>query len=77
MLDPALEEVLTNTLGVPVSEIDEHSSMGNTPKWDSLPHVMLLGELEANYGIRSSDDEMTTVTSIARIRGILRERGLE
>jgi len=76
MLEPSLEELFANTLSVPLPEISEHSSMDNTPGWDSLRHMMLMGELETCYRIRLSDNERIAAKSIAQIRAILGKRGL-
>jgi|HubBroStandDraft_4_1064222.scaffolds.fasta_scaffold303780_1 acyl carrier protein len=76
MLEPSLEELLANTLSVPLPEISEQSSMDNTAGWDSLRHMMLMGELESCYRIRLSDNERIAATSIAQIRAILGKRGL-
>jgi acyl carrier protein len=72
-----LFELIAGTLGVPPEDINEASDMRNTKKWDSLRQIMLMTEIETNYGIELSDDEMTGATSVAEIRKILRERGAE
>ena len=68
--------VIAGTLGVPPSDITENSDMSNTKKWDSLRQVMLMTELETSYGIELTDQEMTEATSVAKIRAVLQERGL-
>ena len=50
--------------------------MSNTKKWDSLRHVMLMTELETNYGIELSDKEMMETVSVAMIRALLQQRGV-
>lgn len=70
-----LLDLIAGTLGVPVTEISEASDMTTVKKWDSLRHLMLMMELETNYGIELTDEEMTAATSIGRIRQILRQHG--
>jgi acyl carrier protein len=69
-----LLELIAGTLGIPPAAITEASDMTNTRKWDSLRQVMLMTELETNYGIELSDKEMTETTSVARIRALLQQR---
>ena len=69
--------VIAGTLGVLPAAITENSDMTNTRKWDSLRQVMLMTELETSYGIELTDQEMTDGTSVAKIRAILKERGLD
>ena len=76
MADVNLLELIAGTLGVPPSDISETSDMANTKKWDSLRQVMLMTELETNYGIELTDKEMVEATSVAKIRALLSERGL-
>jgi acyl carrier protein len=71
-----LLELIAGTLGVPPAQITDASDMNNTRKWDSLRHVMLMTELETNYGIELSDKEMTETVSVAKIREVLQQRGV-
>jgi acyl carrier protein len=75
MVDDTLLELIAGTLGVPPSEITEESDMANTRKWDSLRQVMLMTELETNFGLELSDQEMLETTSVAKIRDILKAHG--
>jgi len=68
--------LIAGTLGVPPADITEASDMSNTKRWDSLRHVILMTELETSFGIELSDQEMTDATSVAKIRGILQQRGV-
>ena len=72
----SLLELIAGTLAVPPEEISEESSMENTRKWDSLRQLILMTELEGRYGIELSDVEMTEATSVAKIRAVLKARGV-
>ena len=76
MASVSLLELIAGTLGVPPTEITEASDVRNTRKWDSLRHVMLMTEVETNYGIELSDQEMMETVSVAQIRVLLRQRGV-
>ena len=76
MTDVNLLALIAGTLGVPPADIGETSEMGNTKKWDSLRHVMLMTELESNFGIELTDQEMTEATSVAKIREVLTGHGV-
>ncbi len=49
--------------------------MSNTKKWDSLRQVMLMTELETNFDMELSDEEMLAATSVAKIRTVLKAHG--
>jgi acyl carrier protein len=76
MVSVPLLELIAGTLGVPPAEITDASDVNNTRKWDSLRHVMLMTELESNYGIELSDQEMTEAMSVTKIRALLHRRGV-
>ena len=63
-----LLQLIAGTLGVPPAEISEASDMTNTAKWDSLRQVMLMTELETNFDVELSDQEMLDATSVTKIR---------
>jgi acyl carrier protein len=75
MADYTLLELIAGTLGVLPSAITEASDMANTKKWDSLRQVMLMTELETNFGLELSDQEMQEATSVAKIRDVLKSHG--
>ena len=76
MADVDLFALIAGTLGVPPAAIGDASDMNNTKKWDSLRHLMLMTELESNYGIELTDQEMTDATSVAKIRAVLTGHGV-
>jgi acyl carrier protein len=77
MASVGLLELIAGTLGVLPAQITDASDMNNTRKWDSMRHVMLMTELETTYGIELSDKEMTDAVSVAKIRTLLRSRGVD
>jgi acyl-coenzyme A synthetase/AMP-(fatty) acid ligase/acyl carrier protein len=71
-----LRILIASTLKLPVNRLAETSTMHNTPRWDSLRHVLLMVRIEAQYGIALTDREMAAATSVAAIRRVLHARNL-
>jgi amino acid adenylation domain-containing protein len=71
-----LRLLIASTLKLPVNRLAETSTMHNTPRWDSLRHVLLMVRIEAQYGIALTDREMAVATSVAAIRRVLHARNL-
>ncbi|RYZ88834.1 MAG: acyl carrier protein [Proteobacteria bacterium] len=71
-------DIVAKVLQVNVDEINEHSAKGETPNWDSLNHVILIGELENNYGIQIPNDDIEKYEKMKAIillyLGICRDR---
>ncbi len=76
MPDDALLRLIAGTLGILPAEVNDASGMANTPEWDSLRQLMLMTELETQYGIELSDREMLEATSVTGIRAVLAARGV-
>ena len=58
-----LEEILQ----LPEGTVTEDTRMENTPEWDSLAHVMLMGELEERLGIVIPLEEAIEIESVAEL----------
>ncbi len=62
-------------LSRPVAD-HENPSRSSEPAWDSLKHIELMFLLEDHFGLRFSEQEMSTMQDAAGIARIL-ERGME
>ncbi len=71
-----LEAVLARVLDAPVDSFAEDSSPDNTFNWTSLRNVMLLIEIENEFGIRFSNAEMSTMRTLGDIRAVLAKKGV-
>jgi len=76
MANDTLHTLIAGTLGIDPADINAESDMSNTRKWDSLRQIMLMTELETNYGFELSDREMLETTSVAKIRALLSLHGV-
>lgn len=74
MNDDALLTLIAGTLGIDPAEVTASSDMSNTRKWDSLRQILLMTEIETNFGFELSDQEMLETTSVAKIQALLRTR---
>ena len=76
MAEDTLLTLIAGTLGIDPAEVGEGSDMSNTRKWDSLRQIMLMTELETQYGVELSDQQMLETTSVAKIRALLAVQGV-
>lgn len=65
--------LIAEVLMVPEGTITEVTRMSDLEEWDSLAHVMLIGELEEKLGISIPLDEAVELTGVA---DILKKAGL-
>ncbi len=52
---------------VPAGTVTEDTKASDLEQWDSLAHVMMIGELESQLGISIPLDEAVEITSVAEI----------
>ncbi len=51
------------------------TARGGIPAWDSLGVLTLMADLDSNFGIQLSDDEVQGMKSVKDILDILRRNG--
>ena len=68
--------IFSDNLKMPAGELNDETSLDNTARWDSLAAVGLLLDLEDEFGLRFSTQEVSAMRSIGAVRGILRARGV-
>lgn len=51
-------ELVALALNINSELLNEDSALGETPKWDSLNHVVIIGELEKKYKIEIPDEDI-------------------
>lgn len=61
-----IKKIVSKCASVPLSEINEETSMQNTFKWDSLAHVKIMMEIEKKY-IKIKTSEFSQLNSIKKI----------
>ncbi len=66
-----LDQLIAETLKIAPAEVADDLAYGGLPAWDSLAHVSLMLQLEAEYDIEIDEDMMVELTSVAAIRNFV------
>lgn len=66
--------LIEELLKVPSGTITEETIIADVEQWDSLAHVMIIGELEEKLGMSIPLDEAIEITSM---RELLEKAGLK
>lgn len=59
--------LMEEVLNVPAGTVTEETKMEDLEQWDSLAHVMLIGELETRLGISIPLEEAVEITTVREI----------
>ncbi|NQV08247.1 acyl carrier protein [Candidatus Woesearchaeota archaeon] len=70
-----LKELFARVLAIDKKEINNNSSLENTASWDSFNGLMLVSELEKNFDVKFTMDEVTSITKFTDIKDCLKKHG--
>jgi acyl carrier protein len=59
--------LIEEALMVPAGTITEETVIADVEEWDSLAHVMIIGELEEKLGVAIPVDEAIELTSVKEL----------
>jgi len=68
-----LKEILAKVLLVDGTKINDRMSRKDVEEWDSMAHLMLVSEIESEFGIMMSDDDITEIKTVGDIKKVLRK----
>ena len=69
-----LREILAQVLGASQERIGPGFSAESAPEWTSLNHLMLISQLESEFGVFFTNQEVQQLTSYDRIVAALAGR---
>ncbi len=72
-LVPQITGILSRLFNVGVETLSRESSTANVEGWDSLGQLMVIVELEQQFGIQISPEQGEDLTSVARIEQFLQQ----
>ena len=70
------ELLVGRVFGVSPAGLDDSASNRTLEAWDSLGHLALITEVQAEYGIELSAEDILSMTSLAHIKRVLTARGI-
>ena len=59
--------LIEEILNLPAGSITEDTIIADVEEWDSLAHVMIIGEMQEKLGISIPVDEAVEVTGVAEL----------
>ena len=71
-----LYNIISKVMSVPVSQINDQSSPETIERWDSFNGLVLVDELEAEFKIKFTLDEVLDVRNVGDIKKHLRNHGV-
>ena len=60
-------KLIEETLGLEAGSIHEETAIDEVEGWDSLAHVLIIGDMESKFGISIPLDEAIEITTVAEL----------
>ena len=73
-IEEKIKNIISSTLGVQISDIENDTAIGDLPEWDSLNHLKIIASIEAEFGIRFTPDVMLDLEDVSDIIAATEER---
>ena len=72
-MEQKLLNLLSDTLGVPVNELNIDSSTETVANWDSLKHMNVIFAVEDEFSITIPDEKLSETTSVISLLTIIQQ----
>lgn len=72
-----LYSIIGKVMNMPIEAIDDQSSPQSIPNWTSFNGYVLLYELETQFKVKFTIDEVTDVKNISDIKRHLKNHGID
>ncbi len=69
-----LTEIISKVLLLDTNELTDDLNRGDYEPWDSMAHLILISEIENEFGIFFEDDEVVDIWTVADIRSLLSKK---
>ena len=74
MKEDKINDIIKNILKVNNADVLKDLGIYDVDNWDSLTHMSLIVEIEDNFNIELSGDEISEMISFGKIREILNSK---
>ena len=69
-----LDDILARVFRLNAEELENNLTIENIDHWDSLTHMDLISSIEEKLNLEFSIEEITSLTSIGKIRKIVQNK---
>ena len=72
-----LYSIISKVLDVPESEINDQTSPETVKSWDSLKLYMLIDDIETEFNVKFTLEEILEIKNVGHFKKLLASRGCE
>ena len=64
-MEKRILNIIANVLDVDINEIELDTAIGDLPEWDSIHHLQIIAELEKEFEIKYTPEELAELEDIS------------
>ncbi len=72
-----LKRLFAQVLNINEKEVTEQTSRENMTEWDSFNHLLLINEIEKEFNIKFTMEEVEKIRTFKDIRRLAADKGIE
>lgn len=66
-------EIISRILGVDVEDVEMDTSIGDLPGWDSLHHLQIIVELQNEFNVKYSQEDLVELEDISDLIALTKD----
>ena len=71
-----LYESFANALSISIEKIYDDLAYQGIPEWDSITHMILISQIEEDFGVSIDTEDVIDISSVAKAKEILTKLGI-
>lgn len=70
-------QIVNEILKIPEKDIRDDLTSKSIPEWDSMNYLLFIAELEKQFNVSFSMDEVMGADSLGAVKNVLRTKGVD
>jgi acyl carrier protein len=72
-MDEKLIQIISTSFNIPASSVNDDLEYQSIPQWDSISHMLLISDIEANFNIVIDTEDVLNLSSVKKAKEILKK----
>ena len=72
-MEQKIIEIISRILEVDVDEIELDTAIGDLPEWDSIHHLQIIVELEKEFAVKYSQNELAELEDVSDLIALTKD----
>lgn len=72
-MEQKIIEIMARILGVEIDEVELDTAIGDLPGWDSLHHLQIIAEIQDEFDIKYSQEELVELEDVSDLIALTKE----